>query len=285
MRASTGARGVVGRMTAGSLWNPLAMIRHLLSLRELIGQLTRREVATVYRDSLLGALWTFIQPLMTLAVYTFVFTEIFQPRAGEGASQTVFVLGMFCGIVFYGVFADTISKAPILVISNPSYVKRVLFPLEALPVSVLGAALVNLCAGLLILIAGTLILGESVPATVFWLPVTLVPLFMLTLGISWFLASVGVFLRDVQQVVRVLLQAIFFLTPIVWTLDFLPPRFHFWVKLNPLTTIVESAREVAIAGRLPDWGMLGLITAISAVVMVAGYVWFMKTRHGFADVL
>lgn len=241
---------------------------------------------TRYKGAFLGLFWTLVQPLMMLAVYTFVFTVLFQPRtASADASRAEFVVRLFCGIIVFGIFSETTARAPLLVVSKPSYVRKVIFPLEILPLASLGTSLVFLIAGLAILLAAIAIVYHTFSITIVLFPVVLVPLLLLSLGLGWFLASLGVFIRDTSHGVRILLQALFFLTPIVWTVDLLPERWQPLVNINPLATVIEGAKATLIYGTWPNWGWLAGATLVSLVVMLAGYFWFMKTKRGFADVL
>jgi len=270
-------------MTSWTLYPPaLPWRRHY----DLIGQLVQREIQQQYRGSVLGVCWTLVQPLMTLAVYTFVFTVVFAPRTGSGdMTRKEFVVGMFCGIVVYGLFAETAARAPLLIVGNPNFVRQVVFPLEILPVVSLGTALMSFGAGVVVALIAIGAMLHTFSVTCWLLPVILLPLVFLSLGLGWFLASLGVYLRDTTHVVRVAVQLLFFMTPIVWTIDLLGESLQWWIRLNPLAVVVEQARNVLMYGRYPDWGWWGVATGISLVVMLAGYAWFVKTRKGFADVL
>ncbi|MCB9871435.1 MAG: ABC transporter permease [Planctomycetes bacterium] len=268
--------------------NPLRTAAELWRRREVIVQLSRSEIDLTYRGSLLGVSWMAIQPLVLLAVYATVFLGLWPPARGSDDDHVKFVLGMFCGIVVYTLFSDVVTRAPMLVLGNPSYVKRIVFPLEVLPVSTLSAALLNLGVGLLILLGGVLLLTDGLSPAMLLLPICLLPLVLFTLGLSWFLASLGVFVRDVQQAVRAVMLPLFFISPIFWTLNgalAIAPEHHMWTRLNPLTTIIESFRRVLIYRLPPDWLPFATVTLLSLLVFICGYAWFMKTRHGFADVL
>lgn len=263
---------------------PLTLWRH----RGLIRQLVARSVASRYRGSVLGVLWSFLVPLLMLAVYTAVFSIglklTFKSEAGEGPIQ--FALMMFAGLVIYNVFAETVAGAASAIIGNVSYVKRVVFPLEILPVVMLGAALVNALASLMILLLGIGVFNHFFPFTLPWLLVVFVPLVMLCIGFGWFVASIGVYVRDVVHVIGIILQMLFFLTPLFYTVEQINNQmFQALMRVNPLTTLVESARLVLLLQRPPDWPWLLAVFAFSFVIMQLGYTWFMKTKRGFADVL
>jgi lipopolysaccharide transport system permease protein len=266
--------------------DPICMVTNLWSFRELIGQLTRREVAGRYKGTYLGLVWSVINPLMTLTVYAIVFGLIFQPRfAGVGAGKLDFVLNLFCGLIVYGIFSSTLGRSPELVIDNRNYVKRVVFPLEVLPVANLASNLVYAGMGLAILIPAVLVLAGTLSSTIYLFALVLLPLCALTLGASWILASVGVFLRDVGQAVIVMLQLLLFLSPVLYPLSAVPERFQLLARLNPFVTILEDARRTLLLGLPPDWGWWAAVTVFSFVALQLGYIWFMKSKRAFADVL
>ncbi|MCB9913672.1 MAG: ABC transporter permease [Planctomycetes bacterium] len=266
--------------------DPLWILRELWREREVAAQLARHDVQATYRGSLLGALWILIQPLLSLAVYAFVFTVVFQPRAAvQEGGRFEFVLSLFAGMVIYNLFAEVVSRSPLLVVTKTSYVKNVVFPLQVLPLSALGTALVGFACGLVILLGAVLASRGALDAAVLWLPVALLPLLFLTLGVSWLLASLGVYLRDVQPAVRVVLQLLFFATPIVYGVEALPPEWQRVVWLNPLAAIVTNARAGLLHGAAPSWPSWAATLAFGLAVFGVGYTWFARTRKGFADVM
>lgn len=265
---------------------PQAMMGSLWRNRSLAGLLIAREVAGRYRGSVMGLLWSFFHPLLMLAVYTFVFSVVFQARWGAGGeSKFQFALVLFAGLMVYSLFAECLNRAPSLILSNVNYVKRVVFPLEILPWVALGSALFHLAISLLVWLAAYAALFGVPPATVVFFPIVLIPLALMTMGLSWILASLGVYLRDVAQVVGVLTATLLFLTPIFYPIDNLPAELRPWLALNPLTPIVAWARDVLMWGHVPDWPAFGLFTAGTLIFAWLGFAWFQKTRKGFADVL
>ncbi len=268
--------------------HPLRVPQLIWRHRGLIRELAARAVASRYRGSALGFVWSLILPLAMLSVYTFVFAVVFRARWTPDAateSRTYFALTLFCGMVLYSLFAECVAVAPTLVLNHASYVKRVVFPLEILPIVTLAASLVNASISLGVLLAGMLLfLGNIPPTTVFLLLVAL-PLLMLCLGVSWFLASVGVYVRDTANLIGVVLQMLIFMTPVFYPASAVPPAFQSLMRLNPLTAIVENGRRVLMLGQPPDWISLVTVTAVAALLMQLGYAWFMKTKRGFADVL
>jgi lipopolysaccharide transport system permease protein len=260
----------------------------LFAQRSLIAQLIEREVLGRYRGSLLGLLWPFITPLLMLALYTFVFGGVFGGRRWAGGQETSigeFAIILFAGLTLHGVLAEMLSQCPKLIRSNRNYVKKVVFPLEILPVVTLGGALFHALISFLMLLGVQLLLTGRLPLTFLLLPVVLAPFAILSLGVGLFLASLGVFLRDIDQILRPLTAALLFLSPIFYPLAVLPEPLRHLLYLNPLTFIVEQSRAVLIWGEMPDWFGLALYSMLAFVIAALGLWWFQKTRKGFADVL
>jgi lipopolysaccharide transport system permease protein len=266
--------------------SPWIVFRSFWRHRRLIWQLAQRETLARYRGSLLGTVWAVFNPLLMLAVYTFVFGFVFQARwQGEPTGIADFALILFCGMIVFALFSECVNRAPGLIIGNTNYVKKVLFPLESLPWVTLASTLFHTAASVAVLLVATLITRGGVPWTVVFLPVVLLPLTLLTLGVCWFLASLGVFVRDVGQVVGVATTILLFLSPVFYSPAALPEHLRGYLLLNPLTLVVEQARAVTLRGQLPDWPALLAYAAVSLAVAWGGLLWFEQTRDGFADVL
>jgi lipopolysaccharide transport system permease protein len=220
-------------------------------------------------------------------VYTFVFSVIFKSRWGVGGeeSKTQFAVVLFVGMMVHGLFAEVLNRAPSLILSNVNYVKKVVFPLEILPVIAMGAALFHCLISLSVLLAAFLLFNGYLQWSVVFIPLVLLPLVILTMGIAWMLASLGTFLRDVGQTIGIITMVLMFLAPVFYPVTAVPEDFRPWLMANPLTFIIEQAREVLIWGRIPDWTGLATYTLVAIAVAWAGYAWFQKTRKGFADVL
>jgi len=263
------------------------MVKSLWRHRALIWQMTVREVLGRYRGSFMGLAWSFFNPLLMLLVYTFVFTSVFHSRwaGAAGTSKTSFAIVLFIGMIVYAIFADNINRAPTLIISNTNYVKRVVFPLEILPVVGMGASVFHAVVSLLVWLLAYILLVGMPHLTALLLPLVIVPFAVGILGVSWFLASVGVFMRDVSQTIGILTTALMFLAPVFYSTENLPPRFKPLVMANPSTFIIQQARQVLVWGHAPDWIGLAVYSLISVVVAWLGFWWFQKTRKGFADVL
>jgi len=267
------------------------MLTSLWRHRALTRQMVRREVVGRYRGSWLGILWSFITPVLMLAVYTFVFGVVFQARwntgtAGVGSDNKLeFALVLFAGLIVFNLFAECITRAPGIILANVNYVKKVIFPLEILPWVSLGSALFHAGISLAVLIIGLWTLGFGVTPMALLLPLLLLPYLLLIMGVSWFLASLGVFVRDIGQVVGMAMTVMMFLSPIFYPASALPEGIREWLFINPVTLIIEQTRAVLIWGQAPDWCELGLYTLVALLVAWSGFFWFQKTRRGFADVL
>jgi lipopolysaccharide transport system permease protein len=222
-----------------------------------------------------------------LTVYTFVFSGIFKSRWGIGGeeSKTQFALVLFVGMIVHGLFAEVLNRAPSLILSNVNYVKKVVFPLEILPVIAMGAALFHSIISLSVLLAAFIIFNGYLQWTVIFSPLILLPLVILIMGLAWILASLGTFLRDVGQTIGIITMVLMFLAPVFYPVTAVPAEFQAWLLVNPLTFIIEQEREVLIWGNLPDWKGLGIYSVVAIATAWIGYAWFQKTRKGFADVL
>lgn len=254
--------------------------------RDLIYQMTRREVIGRYRGSVLGIVWSFFNPLLLLAVYTFVFSVVFKTRWTAGSdSKTEFAIVLFVGMIIYSLFAECLNRAPGLILANPNYVKKVVFPLEILPWVVLGVTLFHAAVSLGVLLIFVLIANHALPWTVVFFPLVVLPLALFTLGFTWLLASLGVFLRDVGQVVGLVTTILMFASPVFYPMSAIPEQYRPLLHLNPLVAIIEHARAVLIWGKVPDLTVLALLTSFSVLAAWLGFAWFQKTRRGFADVM
>lgn len=267
--------------------SPSALLRSCWHYRVLIMALIKQDVIIRYKGSILGVLWAFFNPVFMLAVYTFVFSVVFKARWNvlPGESRFEFALLLFTGLVLFNLFAECINRAPNLILQNSTYVKKVVFPLEILPLVALGAACFHALISIAVLLVFSLFVFGRPPLTVIEFPLLLIPLFGFCLGGSWLLASLGVYLRDVSHVVGVLVTAMMFLTPIFYPVSAVPEIYQSILYLNPLTFLVEQGRNVLIVGNHIEIAGYLKITISALVIAWLGFVWFQKTRKGFADVL
>ncbi len=266
--------------------SPSAMLASLVKNRRLIATLTRREIAGRYRGSALGVLWSVLTPVLMLAVYTFVFSKVFKQEVADGpGSAADFALYLFAGLLVFNMFSECVNRAPVLILNNANFVKRVVFPLEVLPVVTLLSACFHMLISVVIwLLLYVVAVGLPGP-TALLLPLALLPALIVTLGVTWLLAALGVFVRDVAQFVAVLVMVLMFLSPIFYQLEAMPSEFRPVLYLSPLTIAIELVRDVMFWGRLPSaLAYLGA-TALFLLLAWLGFAFFQRTRKGFADVL
>ena len=259
--------------------------RKLPSHWNLVSALARRELAARYRGSILGLVWVVLTPLVMIAIYTFIFAEIFGARFGANSSPLDYALYLFCGLLPWTAFQEALQTSAGAITAQANLVKRVRFPLEPLPVAQVLVALANQAFGTIALLAATLLIRGRLHLTLLWLPVLLIPQLLLTTGLAWFVASLGVFVRDTAQTLALVLVAWLFLTPIMYPETAVPARYHSWIAMNPFTGLVRNYRSVLLEGRPPDWTGLAYVAALGLIAFPLGYWWFAKTRRSFADVL
>lgn len=267
--------------------SPKELIASLWRNRGLVRNLVHREVVGRYKGSMLGILWSLVTPVFMLAVYTFIFSVVFKARWGPGGndSNTEFALILFSGLLVFNLFAECINRAPNIVLVNVNYVKKVVFPLEILPWVCMGSALFHFTVSFIVWLVAYVLLVGMPPWTIVISPIIIAPFVLFVMGLSWGLASLGVYLRDVGQVISIAVQVLMFLTPIFYPVSALPDRFQTLMLLNPLTMPIEMLRDVMYWGELPNIHLLMLGFGVSIVVAALGFAWFQKTRKGFADVL
>ena len=262
---------------------PHALWKH----RELWWRLTEREVLGRYRGSALGIGWSFITPLAMLAVYTFVFSQVFKARWGglEQAGPLGFAVNLFAGLIVFNLFSECVSRAPSLIVANPNYVKKVIFPLEVLGSVAVGSAGFHATTSLIILIMFELVAFHRLPVTLLLLPLVWLPLLLGSLACTWLLSAAGVFLRDIGQLIGVALNMLLFLSPIFFPVSALPARWQPILALNPLAPIIEETRRVAVQGVIPNPVYLMTATIVTAVACELSFRVFQRTKRAFADVI
>ena len=265
---------------------PIVLLKSLIINYRLIVGLVGRDISGRYRGSIFGLLWSFFYPILMLVVYTFVFSVVFKAKwSSDSSSKTEFALILFAGLILFNLFSECIGRAPNLIVGNVNYVKKVIFPIEILPVVAMGAALFHLLISLLVWLIAYFAFFGIPYFTILQLPLVVLPLMLTVLGLSWLLASLGVYLRDVAQIVGVIVTVLMFMSPLFYPVTALPENFQQWMMLNPLTFVVEQARDVMFWGKSIEWVAWSKQTAIAVVVAWLGFAWFQKTRKGFADVL
>jgi lipopolysaccharide transport system permease protein len=264
------------------VWKPLW---ELPARWELIVSLAKRELLARYKGSVLGIAWPFLTPAVMIAIFTLIFAGIFGARFGATGSPWDYALYLFCGLLPWTMFQETIQQSASTIVTHANLVKRVVFPLETLPAAQALAALGNQLFGTVALIIAAVIIQRKLHATIVLFPLLLVPQFLFTLGLAWLIASLGVFLRDIAQGISLLLMAWMYLTPIIYPESIVPDWFRPFIDLNPFTPLVRNYRRLFLDGVGPDWSGLLYFSLFSIVVFVFGYWWFARTRKNFADLI
>lgn len=271
--------------------NIIHPIESIRSNRELLVQLIKRNLSSKYKGTTLGVVWNFLQPLVLLLVYTYAFGMLFQSRwletsAGNLADMKFsYSIVVFCGMTVYNIFSEVVTMSPNLFVSNPNYIKKIVFPLEILPMAQVITSLISNLIWFLILFIGAVIFAGSLSWTMLLLPVVLFPYVLMLTGISFMLASLGVFFRDLAQVCMLITQIMYLMTPIFYSAEMVPDSLKFILVINPLAWFVSETRKIFVFKQLPDF--LGIIIwlIIAVVVFYLGFCCLKKTKRGFADVL
>lgn len=270
-----------------ALINPLSPLTTFWRHRSLIMRLAARDIESKYRGSVLGILWSLITPLMLLGVYTFVFSVVFQSRwgaAAHGDDRASFAVILFASLIVFNLFAECVNRAPTLMLENVAYIKKVVFPLEVMPWVSLCTGVFSFGVAFLALVCFYITLMGLPSVTALALPIVLLPFAIMTLGIVWFLASLGVYLRDIRQVVGVFTTMIMFLSPVFYPVAGVPESLRPLLAFNPIATVLEDARNILFFDLFPPWQHVISLWGIALCVAWLGLAWFTKTKKGFADV-
>ena len=260
-------------------------ITEMIAQRQLLKDLVIREIQSRYRGTVLGFSWLVLYPVLMMGVYSFVFGGVFKSRWTSQGSMGEFVIMLFCGLIVFTIFSEVANRAPGTITGNPNFVKKVVFPLELLPLVSLGAALFNALISLVILCLLILVINFNIPATAVFAPLVLLPLLLMTAGVSWGLAALGVFFRDLGQMVGIITSMMLFLSPVFFAVSSAPEAARWLLSLNPLTYPIEEMRHVLILGQFPNWGHFGLYLVAAIAVAWTGLWMFQRSRPAFADVL
>ncbi|HMQ13174.1 MAG TPA: ABC transporter permease [Candidatus Competibacter phosphatis] len=271
----------------GQDWLLYRLLRESWLQRQLFLKLLKRDFAERYRGSYLGLLWSLLLPLLSLLVFTFFFGVIFKLRWGEhgGSSLSELALILFVGMALYNFLAECLSRAPGLILAHQNYVKNVIFPLEMLPAVMATSALLTLAATLSVILLLQETLGSGLSWTVLLLPLLVLPLLLFALGLSWFLAALGVYIRDIQQLIVPLVQLLMFMSPVFYPVSALPEAVRYWFQFNPLALMIEQTRGIILFNQPPAWMPYLFCLGVGLLVALLGAYWFARTRRGFADVL
>lgn len=263
------------------------LLKSLWANRLLIKNMAWRQIVGKYKGSFLGLLWTFVRPLSMLLIYTFVFGVVFKARFGTeaGAQTRDFAVILFSGLIMANMLIELFNQAPSLILSNKNFVTKVIFPLEILPVISLLTALFHALASFCVLLIAIVLLTAHLQWTIVLFPLVLIPFSLLVLGGVYVLSSIGVFVRDLPQLMGIVTMLLMFTSAIFYPIQRVPHKFRIFIEMNPLTFIVEQARRTLIYGLTPEWGWLALYALIAFVICWLGFALFQQTRRGFADVI
>lgn len=265
---------------------PLSIVGSIVRYRQLLWELVRRDFIGRYKGSMFGVVWSLFNPLMMLAIYTFVFSVAFKARWGSGEeSKVAFAIVLFSGMVVSNLFSECLNRAPNIIVSHANYVKKVVFPLEILPLMVLFSALLHFLVSFVVLLLFCLLAGVTIHAEVVLFPVILAPLILLIMGFLWLLASLGVYLRDISQAIGMITTISLFLAPVFYPIEALPPTYKSLLVWNPITLPVLQLRDLMLWGKPIQWDVWLISLLVGMVICQMGYWWFQKSRKGFADVI
>jgi lipopolysaccharide transport system permease protein len=260
-------------------------VRSIAANRKLIASMVRRDILARYRGSFAGALWAFLNPLLLMTTYFFVFGVVMKTRFGSDTSRSGFVLNFLAGMLPWLAFSEAVGRSPSVIHEHRNFVKKLVFPLETLPVNLVISGLVTEAFGLAIFLIWLIVARGAFPLAALWIPVLLVPQLLFTAGLCWFLAALGVFMRDLGQIVGFLLTLWFFLTPILYPETQIPAAAASVLRWNPFLVLVRGYRAIFLEGTAPHFFSLAVLWAVSAALAVAGYAWFHRLRRSFADII
>lgn len=269
------------------LSSPLTII---MKNRELMVQLVKRNLIIKYKGTFLGVAWNVLQPMFLFLAYSFAFGVVFNSRwssnniSAENA-EALYAVIMFCGMTVYNIFSETISISPNIFVSNPNYIKKVIFPLEILPISQVLTSIINVLFWFIILLIGTYSVTKNIPITIFWLPIVLVPYILMVIGVSFLVASIGVYFRDLSQICSIIAQVGFLVTPICYSIELIPEKYAVIMNLNIIAWYVEEVRKVLVYGMFPDFQVLSKMFLVAIIVFYIGYACMRYLKKGFADVI
>lgn len=257
----------------------------LLKHHDLLKSLIKREVRTKYRNATLGMSWMIINPLLLLGTYTLVFGFIYGNKWRNLDTTGDFVLMLFCGLIIYMIFSETMSRSCITIRSQPNLIKKVVFPLEILPLVVVGTCVFTACINLLILVFLTFLIKFNLPATILFAPIVILPFILLMAGFAWIVAGSAVFLPDLDNVVIFLNTLMLFLSPIFYPVSAAPEILQPFFMFNPLAFPIEELRKVLLLGESPYWTGLAIYCVVASILAYLGFWIFQQGREIFSDVV
>ncbi len=258
----------------------------LWAYRGLVWQFTLRNVELRHKGSHLGLLWALLNPLLLLGLYVFVFGFIFEGSFGRpDETRMEYALGIFLGLSFIHFFSEVLGSSPSLIVANPNFVKKVVFPLQILPVATVGASLFHLLISLLLIIAGIVFFGPGLHAGMLWLPVVVLPLVLLSLGVAWLVSALGAFLRDLNQVTQFVSMALLFASAVFYPMDVIPSAGWQVLRFNPMLLAIELARDAMLWQEALNFRHLAYLYLIGGGAAFGGLAVFRRLKPTFADVI
>ena len=255
----------------------MQLFNNLYSYRELLKTSVRKDVRGKYKNSFLGVLWSFLNPLLQIAVYAFVFGKIL--NVGE-ENYAVFIC---CGLIPWTFFSTAINRSSFTIIENGGIIKKVFFPREILPISVVTAECVNFFISTIIILGFVLVTGVGFSWHIVFYPLVLLVLYVFLVAIAFLVSSITVYVRDIQHFIGVFLQLMFYATPIAYASSRVPASFQWVVKLNPVAYVIEGFRDIFINHTMPNLIGLGILFVISLAMFIINYAIFEKLQKNFAE--
>ncbi len=255
------------------------VFKNIYNYRELLKNNVKKEIRGRYKNSILGVFWTFLNPLLQLAVYAFIFPLILK------TTQEYYVIFVCIGLIPWTFFTASISQSAFTIIANGNIVKKVYFPREILPISIVTSAMVNFLISTLIIVAFCLGYGLGLTKYVIFFPIILIIQYILQMGIAFILSAFTVYFRDLEHFIQIILQVMFYATPVVYSRDTIPEAFRAIINLNPMTHIINAYRDIFYYQTLPNFKNLGVLFVISTIFCIVGYLIFRKLQKGFAEEL
>lgn len=257
----------------------IGIFRNLFNYRELLKNNIKKEIRGKYKKSFLGIMWSFINPLLQIAVYALVFPLILKIK------QENYVIFLCTGLIPWTFFSTAISRSASIIIENSNIVKKVYFPREILPVSIISAETVNFLISSLIILLFVVFGGMGISKYIVFYPIILIVQYLLLIGISLIISAVTVFLRDLSHLIGIVLQLLFYATPIVYASETIPKEFSWIINLNPMTYVINGYRDIFYNQVMPDINMLSIVFIISIISCIIGYSVFQKLQKSFAEEL
>jgi len=267
--------------------SPFAFAADLWRQRELLWQFTLRNVEVRHKGSHLGLIWSFLNPLLMLGLYVMVFGYIFGGKFGVLPNETKvdYALGIFFGLTLFQFFAEVLGVSPTIIVGNPNFVKKVVFPLEILPAASVGGAVFHMLISLCLVLLSLLFFGHGASWGILWLPVIIAPLVLLAMGTAWLFSALGVFFRDLGQLMQFLTMALMYASAVFFSVSRIPPGIWVFLRFNPLMLAIELSRDVALWHRPINYHYLAYLYASGLIACYLGHLAFRRMKPAFADVL